>query len=142
METTVGAVGVTMSVTPACAVPPARSTSRSTVRCAAAAVACGSLPRSKRLDASEASLCRRAVRAMETGAKCAASMTISVVVAPVSSISVVAPPITPASPIGPVLSVITRSSASSVRSVPSRVVSFSPASARRTPIGPSSRLRS
>ena len=54
------------SVTPASAVPPARSTSRSTVRWAAADAACGSTPRSKRLDASEDSLWRRAVRAMET----------------------------------------------------------------------------
>ncbi len=112
------------------------------MRCAAAPVTSGSLPRSKRLDASEDSLWRRAVRAMETGSKWAASMTISVVVEPVSSISVCCPPITPASPIGPDSSVITRSAASRVRTTPSRVASFSPGSARRTPIGPLTRLRS
>ena len=42
---------------------------------------------------------------------------------------------TPASPIGPVSSVISRSSGSSVRVTSSRVVSFSPGSARRTTIG-------
>ena len=74
-----GADGAMISVTPASAVPPASRTSRSTVRCAAAAAACGSTPRSKRLDASEDSLWRRAVRAMEIASKCAASMTTSVV---------------------------------------------------------------
>jgi hypothetical protein len=51
-----GAEGAMTSVTPASAVPPARRTRRSTVRWAAAEAACGSTPRSKRLDASEASL--------------------------------------------------------------------------------------
>ena len=67
------------------------------------------------------------------GSKCAASITMWVVV---DEISVVAPPITPASPIGPVSSVISRSSADSVRVTSSRVVSFSPSVARRTTIGP------
>ncbi len=145
-----GPLGETTSVTPASAVPPASSTSRSTVRCAAADAACGSTPRSKRLDASEVSRCRRAVRAMETASKCAASTTTSVVPlttpvsgsATASAISVLAPPITPARPIGPRLSVMTRSPASRTRFVPSRVVSFSPGSARRTPIVPSTRVRS
>ncbi len=145
-----GAPGAMTSVTPASAVPPARSTSRSTVRWAAAAAASGSTPRSKRLDASEESFMRRAVREIDTESKCAASMTTSVVpvTAPVSgsvtesAISVLAPPMTPARPIGPLLSVITRSSASSVRLTPSRVVNFSPCSARRTPMVPSIRERS
>ncbi len=136
------------SVTPASAVPPARSTSRSTVRWAAAEAACGSTPRSKRREASEDSLWRRAVRAIETASKCAASMTTSVValapfsVSSWSAISVFAPPITPARPIGPRSSVMTRSSACSLRSVPSRVTSFSPSSARRTPMVPRTRFRS
>ncbi len=145
-----GAPGAVSSVTPASAVPPASSTSRSTVRCAAAEAACGSTPRSKRLEASEASLWRRALREIVRASKCAASMTTSVVpeTAPVSgsvtesAISVLAPPMTPARPIGPLLSVITRSSESSVRLTPSRVVNFSPCSARRTPMAPSRRERS
>ncbi len=140
-----GAEGELISVTPASAVPPASRTSRSTVRCAAAAAACGSTPRSKRLDASEDSLWRRAVRAIEIASKCAASMTTSVVSAcspSASAISVLAPPMTPARPIGPRSSVMTRSSASSTRTVPSRVVSFSPCVARRTPMAPWTRLRS
>ena len=52
--------------------------------------------------------------------------------------SVVCPPITPAIPIGPVSSVISRSSADSVRFTSSRVVSVSPSPARRTTIGPDS----
>ena len=59
-----------------------------------------------------------------------------------AEISVDAPPITPASAIGPRSSVITRSSGSRARTAPSRVVSFSPGSARRTPIGPASLARS
>ncbi len=145
-----GPLGVTTSVTPSSAVPPASSTSRSTVRCAAADAASGSTPRSKRLAASEDSLWRRAVRAMESASKCAASITTSVVprCSPVPgsvtppAISVLAPPMTPARPMGPRLSVMTRSAASSTRLVPSRVVSFSPGAARRTPIGPSTLVRS
>lgn len=95
-------------------------------------------------------MCRFAERAMVTGSKCAASMMISVepVVTPVSgsvtgsTISVEAPPITPASPIGPELSQISRSSADSFLVVPSSVVRVSPSAARRTWIGPSTRLRS
>ena len=84
----------------------------------------GSTPRSKRLDASEGSLCRRAVRKTDIASKWAASITTWVVLA---ESSVVAPPITPARPIGPESSVISRSSADSVRSTPSSVVSRSPA---------------
>ncbi len=142
--------GAAMSVTPASAVPPAISTSRSTARCAAARAASGSTPRSKRFDASEGSLWRFAARAIATGSKCAASTMISVVpvTTPVSGsvtgsrISVVAPPITPARPIGPLLSQISRSSADSFRLTPSSVVSVSPSAARRTWIGPSTRSRS
>ncbi len=143
-----GAEGAMTSVTPASAVPPASSTSRSTVRCAAAAAAAGSTPRSKRRDASDSSLCRRAVRAMETASKWAASITTSVVPLTPSSltswsaISVLAPPITPARPIGPRSSVMTRSSACSLRSTPSRVTSFSPSWARRTPMVPWTSVRS
>ena len=54
-------------------------------------------------------------------------------------ISVLAPPITPASPMGPESSVMSRSSGSRVRSTSSRVVSFSPAVALRTTMGPDSR---
>ncbi len=142
--------GAAMSVTPASAVPPAIRTSRSTARCAAARAASGSTPRSKRLDASEGSLWRLAVRATETASKCAASMITSVepVLSPVSGsvtasrISVLEPPMTPARPIGPELSQISRSSADSLRLTPSSVVMLSPSCARRTWIGPSTRLRS
>ncbi|KIX78158.1 hypothetical protein SF12_10260 [Streptomyces sp. MBRL 601] len=72
IATVCGAEGEMTSVTPAPAVPPASSTSRSTVRWAAAEAASGSTPRSKRLDASEGSLWRRAARAMAIGSKCAA----------------------------------------------------------------------
>ncbi len=40
----------------------------------------GSMPRSKRLDASDGSLCRRSVRKIVTGSQCAASMKMFVVV--------------------------------------------------------------
>ncbi len=56
--------------------------------------------------------------------------------------SLVSPPITAASEIGPVSSQITMSSAVSTRLTPSRVVSFSPASARRTTSGPTIRSAS
>ena len=69
------------------------------------------MPRSKRLDASEGSLWRRAVRKIVTGSQCAASMKMLVVS---RDSSVVSPPITPASPIGPESSVMSRSSAESV----------------------------
>ncbi|PSK64690.1 hypothetical protein B0E53_03340 [Micromonospora sp. MH33] len=93
----------------------------------------GSTPRSQRLAASLNSLCRRAVRPTMAGSQCAASKSTSVVEA---TTSLVSPPITAASEIGPLSSQITMSSATSVRVTPSSVVSFSPASARRTTSGP------
>ena len=116
-------------------VPPPCSTSSWATRSAAYDGSSGSTPRSKRLDASEGSLWRRAVRKIDVASKCAASITTWVVV---SLSSVVWPPMTPAMPIGPVSSVISRSSADSVRVTSSRVVSFSPSAARRTTIGPDS----
>ncbi len=93
-------------------VPPASSTSRSTTRCAAGSATSGSTPRAKRFEASLGSLWRRELRAIDTGSKFAASMSTSRVVA---STSVCAPPMTPAMPMGPESSVMSRSSASSVR---------------------------
>ena len=87
----------------------------------------GSTPRSKRRDASDGSLCRRAVRAIEIVSKIAASMSTFFVSGP---ISVVPPPMTPARPIGPDSSVISRSSGCSVRTLPSRVSSCSPSASR------------
>jgi hypothetical protein len=123
-------------VTPGSIVPPPNCTSSSATRSAAASGSVGSTPRSNRFDASDGSLCRRPVRKIETGSKCAASMTTCVVVA---ESSVVCPPMTPARPIGPESSVISRSSGDSVRSTSSRVVRVSPSAARRTRIGPCSR---
>ena len=88
-----GGAGWPTSVTAGSATPPPCSTRRSTASWAAAAASAGSTPRSKRRDASEGSLCRRALRATVTGSKCAASMSRSRVSAPTS---VSAPPITPA----------------------------------------------
>ncbi len=99
----------------------------------------GSTPRSNRREASLGSLWRRAVRAIETGSKVAASTSTERVCV---DISVAAPPMTPARPIGPDSSAITRSSGSSVRVCPSSVSSRSPARARRTVMPPWSRSRS
>ena len=126
-------------VTPGSTVPPPYVVSSSATRSAATSGMVGSVPRSKRLDASDGSLWRRSVRKIATGSQCAASMKMLVVVA---DSSVVSPPITPASPIGPESSVISRSSVDSSRSAPSRVVTRSPARARRTTIGPASLSRS
>ncbi len=120
-------------------VPPASATSSDATRWAAAYAAAGSTPRSYRREASDDSLCRRDVRARVMASKWAASMTTSVVA---SEISVDAPPITPARPIGPESSVISRSSASQLRITSSSVVSFSPAAALRTTIGPVNRAAS
>ena len=79
-------------------VPPASCSSSCTTRAAAATATRGSTPRSKRLEASLGSLCRRAVRAIETGSKFAAS--IEHVAWCPAPISVDAPPMTPARPIG------------------------------------------
>ena len=91
--------------------------------------------RSKRLDASDGNPCRRKVWETLAGAKVAASSTMAVVSA---ETSVVSPPMTPAIPIGPESSVISRSSAVSVRRTPSRVVISSPSVASLTRIGPCS----
>ncbi len=114
-------------------VPPARSTSSVAARCAALYAAFGSTPRWNRLEASEGRLCRRRVREIVVGSKCAASMMTAVVD---SRSSVLSPPITPARPIGPVSSVISRSSTSRPRVTESRVTSCSPGAALRTTIGP------
>ena len=117
------------------AVPPPYLTSKSTTFWAATGGSSGSAPRSKRLDASLASLWRRADLAMETGSKCAASISTLTVS---SAISVSAPPMTPAIPRtrSAPSSVMRRSSGSRVRSTSSSVVCLSPALARRTTIGP------
>jgi hypothetical protein len=121
------------------AVPPPCSTSSRTARSIDGSVSSRSTPRSHRLDASLCSLCRRQVRATITGSQCAASNSTSTVDGRTSEVS---PPITAASEIGPVSSQITMSSGSSVRAVPSRVVSRSPARARRTTSGPRNAARS
>ncbi len=128
-----------MSSTSAPAVPPARSVSSRTALSSATSGSAGSTPRSHRFAASLNSLCRRAVRPTVAGSQCAASNSTFVVEA---STSLVSPPITAASEIGPVSSQMTRSSADSVRLTPSSVVSFSPASARRTTSGPAIRSAS
>ena len=135
IEIGAGAGGSPTTVTPGSAVPPPYSTRSSTTRSAAAGVITGSTPRSLRLPASEVSLCRLPVRNIETASQCAASTSTRVVVA---DISVVSPPITPPRPMIPESSVTTRSSGESARSAPSRVVSRSPSTARRTRIGPCS----
>ncbi len=86
-------------------------------------------------EASLGSLWARAVRAMLTASKWAASMSTFRVVAPTS---VSAPPITPAIAIArsPSWSVISRSPSPRLRSASSSVVSRSPARARRTTMGP------
>src|SRR5699024_4285872 len=132
-----GAGAPPSSVTEAAISPPPCSTISWAARYAAASGSCGSTPRSKRLEASEGRRWRRAVRATEIGSKVAASSTMSVVPA---ETSVDSPPITPArpstrAPSPPSLSVISRSSGSSVRVTSSRVVSSSPGRARRTTIG-------
>ena len=113
--------------------PPASSISSWAARAAANGASSGSTPRSKRLEASEGSLCRLAERAIEIGSKTAAS-SITLVVLSVTSVE--APPITPAMPMGPDSSEINRSSWSSNLTLPSRVSSFSPAVARRTVMPP------
>ena len=127
------------TVRPGSIVPPPCSTRSSATRWAAGACSSVSTPRSLRLDASDGSLCRRTLRPIVGGSKCAASMTMSVVF---SSISTWAAPITPAMPTGPPSSVMSRSSGSSVRTTSSRVVIFSPPSARRTTMSPWSLARS
>ena len=112
---------------------------RSTARWAATNGTFGSTPRSKRREASDGSLCRRAVRAIVTGSNVAASISTFRVDC---VISVVPPPITPARPIGPDSSVISRSSTWRSRTLPSRVCNFSPALARRTVMPPVSVSRS
>ena len=74
--------------------PPAISTSSAHAMSRAFSTSCGSTPRSKRREASELSLSRRAVRATVSGSQVAASkwtLTVS------SEISEVVPPMTPAS---------------------------------------------
>ena len=66
-----------------------------------------STPRSNRFDASDGSLWRLALLAIEIGSKIAASIRTDLVLAPTS---VRAPPITPAIPIGPCSSQISKSS--------------------------------
>ena len=131
-----GAEVVLMSPIRGSTSPPAYRVSSSTARCSATSGSWGSTPRSNRLTASLGSLCRRAVRATVTGSQWAAS---SSTLTEVSVISLFAPPITAANDTGPVSSQITMSSGSSSRSTPSRVVSRSPALARRTTSPPVSR---
>src|SRR5256885_5937595 len=109
--------------------PPESLTISSAHRSAAMRAACSSAPRSNRCEASVWSPCRRAVRRMPGGSKTALSSRIRVVR---SDTSLVAPPITPASATGRSASAMTRSSALSLRSLPSRVVIGSPSPARRT----------
>ena len=127
--------GVPTTVTPGSAVAPPYVVRSSTTRSAAASQIVGSTPRSLRLPASEVILWRRPVRNIETASQCADSTSTRVVV---EEISVDSPPMTPPSPIGPVSSQTTRSSAVRVRTVLSRVVTFSPSTARRTTTGPRS----
>lgn len=128
-----------MSRISALGVPPPCSVSSRTARSSATSATAGSTPRSQRFAASLNSLCRRAVRPTIAGSQCAASK--STVVVPATT-SLVSPPITAASEIGPVSSQMTMSSLVSTRLTPSRVVSFSPASARRTTSCPAIRSAS
>ncbi len=76
---------------------------------------------------------------MPTSSKCAASISTFTVA---SETSVAAPPMTPATPMAPEPSVISRSSGSRLRTLPSRVFSVSPGLARRTTMSPESLSRS
>ena len=125
--------GVPTTVTPGSAVAPPYVVSSSTTRSAAASHVVGSAPRSLRLPASEVILWRRPVRNIAMASQWAASTSTRDVVA---DISVASPPITPPRPMTPESSVTTRSSGDRVRAVPSRVVSRSPAAARRTRTAP------
>ena len=87
-----------MSRAPGAISPPAQSRISWAVRSAPRRASRGSWPFSNRLDASERSASRWAVRRMLTGSKIADSIAMSVVP---SETSVVAPPITPATPIAP-----------------------------------------
>ena len=124
--------GWSTSVEPTCAAPPS-SPSSWTARVEATGGSSGSTPRSNRFAASLDTLCRRAIRATATGAKCAASITSSVDAA---SISVVSPPMVPARPTAPESSAMTTSPGSRVRVTWSSVSSTSPGSARRTVTAP------
>ena len=124
-----GSACVRTSMTPGAASAPSAASS-SQKRATARSRASGSVPRSKREDASVRSCRRLEVLAMATGVHHAASSSTSVVVA---AISEEAPPMIPAMPTG-------RSSASQMRQSPavkrrstsSRVTRDSPARAART----------
>ena len=73
------------TVSPGSMVPPPCSTRSSATRWAARACSSVSTPRSLRLDASDGSLCRRTLRPIVGGSKCAASMTMSVVFSSIST---------------------------------------------------------
>ena len=108
---TTGFGAVSTPVTPSSFAPPCLI-NRSVARAAAIGASMRSTPRSKRRDASEESLCRRLERAITFALKCAASITIRVVL---SEISLCAPPITPATESAPLSSAITKSCGSSSR---------------------------
>lgn len=117
------------STIPGANVAPA-SASSSTNRRIARSATSGSLPRSKRAEASLRRPSRRDDVVMVIGSHQAISRRIDVVL---SETSVEAPPIIPAMPIAvSVPSAITPSEAVSVRTSPSRVSSASPSIARRT----------
>ncbi len=89
----------------------------------------GSTPFSQRFEPSVRSASRSELRRMPTGSKFAASSSTDVVV---SDTSVSAPPMIPASAIPRFESAMSRSLRSSLRTVPSSVLSSSPLRARRT----------
>ena len=126
--------------TPAATRAPVHSPIKAAQRVAASSTASGSVPRSKRYDASEWRPSRRAVSSTPPRVNDADSSSTSVVVSPTS---VDRPPITPAIATGRSTSQMNRSSGVSDRSSSSRVVSRSPSPASRTTIpGPASRSRS
>ncbi len=120
--------------------PPAHAAMSCAPLAAPASRASGSVPRSKRCDASVCRSSRRAVRRMPVRVNDADSSSTSTVSLATSD---VAPPITPAIATGRSTSQINRSPSVMTRSTPSRVCRGSPSAARRTTMpGPSSRCRS
>ena len=129
--------GSRTSRAPASTVPPATSAISAAARDTASAQISGSAPRSKRWLASVCMPNRRAAARTRRRSKWAPSIRMSRV-ASVTSLS--SPPMTPPRPTGRSASAITRISGSSSRSTPSRVVSRSPARARRATRAPPASL--
>ena len=119
------------SIVPRHSVPPHASRMRRAARSSPSRVASGSVPRSKRCEASVCMPRERDVLRTARGSKCAPSRRTRVVF---SEIAVASPPMTPARATGFSASAITRCWGVSARATPSSVTSVSPARARRTMI--------